>query len=72
MQLAQFEKNKILKSGGVVILSLKEYERLRENAVPTYYLKGGKALRFDKKVAAALKEYKQGKTKKLTSLSDLR
>ena len=33
-------QNVIDKEGGVVILSLREYQKLCAKAVPTYYLKG--------------------------------
>lgn len=65
------QKSKIQKEGGVVILSLKEYQKLQEQAVPTYYLTGKAAEQADKLVEEGLKAYREGKTKKLRSLADL-
>ena len=64
-------KKNIERKGGVVILSLEEYRKLAEQAVPTYYLKGKAAEKLDKLVEAGLKEYGAGKTKTLKSLADL-
>lgn len=71
MNTITIPKNKIKKEGGVVILSLKEYRRLSERSVPTYYLKGKAAERLDKLVEKGLKEYREGKTKTLKSLAGL-
>ncbi len=62
-------KAKIEKEKGVVILPLKEYERLLERAVPTYYLTGKEAEKVDKLVEEGLKEYKEGKTISADSLT---
>lgn len=59
------------KKGGFVILPLKEYEKLREQAVPAFYLRGKEAEELDKLVREGLKEYKQGKCKSIKSLADL-
>jgi hypothetical protein len=56
---------------GVVVLPLKEYERLKAQAVPTYYLTGKKATALDRLVKQGLKEYKAGKCKTIGSLSEL-
>jgi len=64
-------KEKIQTQKGVVILPLKEYQKLCERAVPTYYLKGKKAEELDRLVKKGLKEYRQGKCKTLKSLADL-
>jgi hypothetical protein len=69
--------NKIIKISkqalkrGVVILDLKEYERLREETTPTYYLKGKEAEKLDKLVEEGLREYKKGKCRVIKSLADL-
>lgn len=69
--------NKIIKISkqalkrGVVILDLKEYERLREETTPTYYLKGKEAEKLDKLVEEGLREHKKGKCRVIKSLSDL-
>ncbi|MEK7574430.1 MAG: hypothetical protein AAB514_02805 [Patescibacteria group bacterium] len=64
-------KNLIKDEGGVVILPLKEYQKLCEMAAPTYYLKGKAAKDLDKLVEGGLKEYHEGKCKTLRSLADL-
>lgn len=61
----------VRREGGVVILNLKEYEKLRESAVPTYYLAGKEAEALDRLVREGRREYEAGKTKKIKSLSDL-
>jgi len=70
MAIVTVSKTKVKKEGGVVILSLKEYERLREQAIPTYYLKGKEAKALDKLVAEGLKGYKAGNTVSARSLTE--
>lgn len=60
----------ILKQKGMVILSLAEYEKLRESAIPTYYLKGKEAEELDDLVREGRKEYNAGKTIKAESLNE--
>lgn len=69
--LLNISKNTIQKTGGIVILSLSEYEELRRNAVPTYYLQGKEADKLDNLVREGVREYKAGKTKIINSLDDL-
>ncbi len=64
-------RKEIEKKGGMVILGLKEYQRLLEQAVPTYYLSGKEAEEVDGLFREGMKEYKAGKTTKIKSLSDL-
>ena len=64
-------REEVQRRGGLVILPLKEYHKLRERAVPTYYLTGKEAEALDKLVEEGLREYRQGKTKKIRSLADL-
>ena len=64
-------KDAIHRKQGVVILSLKEYERLREGAIPNFYLEGKEAENLDKLVEHGLKEYQKGKCKIIKSLADL-
>jgi len=71
MNTITIPKVKIEKEGGVVILPLKEYQKLCEMAVPTYYLKGKAAKNLDKLVEKGLKEYRAGKCKTIKSLADL-
>jgi len=64
-------KEEIQKKGGVVILSLREYRKLCERAVPIYYLKGKEAEELDKLVEEGLREYRKGRCKTIKSLADL-
>jgi len=61
----------VKKAGGFVILPLKEYERLRQEAIPTYYLHNKEARDLDKLVNRGEREYREGKCKEIKSLSDL-
>ncbi len=71
MSIVTISKNKIQKQGGVVVLSLKEYQKLREQAIPTYYLKGKEAGALDYLVEKGLKDYQAGKSTAIKSLADL-
>jgi hypothetical protein len=55
---------------GIVILPLREYQKLCERAVPTYYLRGEEAEELDELVKEGLKEYREGKTIKASSLKE--
>lgn len=63
-------RSAILKQKGMVVLPIREYRRLCEMAVPTYYLKGKEAEELDKLVRDGLKEYRAGKTIKANSLGE--
>lgn len=71
MNTINISKNKVKKEGGLVILPIKEYERLQASAMPTFYLRGRKASKLDNLVKGGLKSYRAGKTKVLHSLADL-
>ena len=71
MATVTISKNKIEKHGGVVVLSLKEYERLNRLAVPTYYLSGKAAEKLDRLVEEGLKDLEKGRCKTIKSLADL-
>lgn len=71
MTTITISKKKIKEDGGVVVLPLKEYRKLCEQAIPTYYLKGRAAEKLDKLVENGLKDYRAGETKNLKSLADL-
>ncbi len=71
MSTITISKEKIQKQKGVVILPLREYQKLCERAVPVYYLKGKEAKEADKLVKEGLKEYYAGKCKTIKSLADL-
>ena len=57
--------------GGIVVLPLKENQRLLASVVPTYYLKGSAATKLDRLVDKGLQEYRKGKTRAIRSLTDL-
>jgi hypothetical protein len=63
-------KEEIQKKGGVVILSLREYKKLCERAMPTYYLKGKEAEELDKLVEKGLRDYQEGRTISASSLKE--
>ncbi|MEA3464286.1 MAG: hypothetical protein U9R14_04430 [Patescibacteria group bacterium] len=65
-------KQAVQKTGGFVILTLKEYKKLQEQAIPTYYLRGKEAKELDKLVKEGEKEYREGKCKTIKSLADLK
>lgn len=70
MNTITISKTKIKKEKGVVILSLDEYQKLCERAIPTYYLEEKAAKKLDQLVSGGLKEYKEGKTIKASSLKE--
>ena len=65
------ERSEVVTRGGMVILPLKEYRRLIEQNIPTYYLTGKAATDLDDLVEEGMREYRAGKTRKLKSLADL-
>ncbi len=71
MQKVAISKAKVERTGGMVVLPVKEYDRLVAAAVPTYYLSGKAATDLDKLVAQGLQAHREGKTRKLRSLADL-
>lgn len=71
MSIITISKKQIQKQGGVVVLPLKEYQKLREQALPTYYLKGKEAKALDILVEKGLRGYQDGKYKTIKSLADL-
>lgn len=70
MNTITVSKTKINKEKGVVILPLKEYQKLCERAVPTYYLTGKAAIKADKLVKDGLREYEKGNIIEASSLKD--
>ena len=60
----------VQKKRGLVILPLREYQKLCERAVPTYYLKGKEAEELDKLVEEGLREYRARKTIKASSIRE--
>ena len=69
--LITISREEVRKRGGVVILPLREYHKLRAQSVPTYQLTGKEAEALDKLVEEGLRDYRRGKTKKIRSLADL-
>jgi len=63
-------EKEVQRKGGLVILSLKEYQKLRGEAVPTYYLEGKEAEELDELVKEGLEEYRTGKTIRAPSLKE--
>lgn len=62
MSTITISKEKIKKDAGVVVLPVKEYQRLLRASVPTYYLTGKAARDLDKRVEEGLREHREGKT----------
>ena len=58
------------KKGGVVVLSLEEYQKLREQAVPTYQLYGKEAEELDELVREGMREYEAGETVAASSITE--
>src|SRR3989338_5079674 len=65
LKKAQIQKDDL------VTIPRKEYEVFKENQVPTIFLKGKSARVLDRRVAEALREYRQVKTKAIHSVRDL-
>lgn len=76
MTIAILKKSQI-RNDDVVLIPRREYDSLKERAtttapfVPVVQLTGNAARKLDRRVTAALREYRQGKTKVLHSLRDL-
>lgn len=64
-------RKEVQKKKGLVILPLREYQKLCERVVPTYYLRGKAAEKLDKLVEEGLRDHALGKTRKIKSLKDL-
>lgn len=64
-------KETVYKKGGIVILDLKKYQKLCEQAVPVYHLIGKEAKELDKLVKEGVSDHRSGRTKKIRSLADL-
>jgi len=70
MATITLSKASVQKQKGVVVLPIKEYQRLLQAAVPTYYLTGKAATRLDKLVEKSLREHRGGKTHTGSSISE--
>jgi len=71
MATITIQKNIIQKRGGIVLLPLREYQKLLEQQVPTYYLSGAQALQLDRLVKSGMREYRCGNARRIRSLDDL-
>jgi hypothetical protein len=71
MNTITIAKKKIESEKGVVLLSLKEYKRIIDAAVPVEYLPKREIARLNKIGKQAMKEYKAGKAIKINSFADL-
>ncbi len=67
--LITISRETVRKKGGIVILPLGEYERLKR-AIPAYQLKGKAAEKLDKLVEEGLREYEMGRTIRAPSLKE--
>lgn len=71
MSTITVSKNTINKAGGVVVLPIKEYQKMQAALIPTYYLRGKSAHVLDKLIQGGLRDHKAGKTKIIKTLSEL-
>ena len=70
MNTITIQKSKVKEENGVVILPIREYRKLLEHAVPTFYLSGKEAEALDKLYEEGMKEYREGRTIKAGSLKE--
>ncbi len=70
MATITLSKKSVQKQKGVVVLPIKEYQRLLAASVPEYFLTGKAAARLDRLVERGLKEHREGKTITASSLSE--
>jgi len=61
----------LIKNDDLIIIPRKEYETMKAQILPTFYLKGKEADKLDKLIREGLKEYQEGKCKTIKSLADL-
>lgn len=60
----------LIKNDDLVIIPRKEYEKLKSQMTPTFYLRGKEAEKLDKLVEYGLREYEKGETISATSLKE--
>ncbi len=70
-QTLTIKSNIIQKIGGMVVLPLKEYEKLCQKAAGVFSLKGERAKKLDMLIRDGEIEYKAGRCKTIKSLADL-
>lgn len=71
MKSVTVSKKKVEETNGMVVLPVKEYQRLLAAAIPHYYLTGKAARDLDKLVEEGMRDYRTGRTRTLKSLADL-
>ena len=60
----------LIKNDDLVIIPRKEYESMKAQMAPTFYLKGKEAGKLDKMIESGLREYKRGETISANSLRE--
>ena len=60
----------LIKNDDLVIIPRKEYERMKAQMIPTFYLKGKEAEKLDKLVKDGLREHERGETISANSLKE--
>jgi len=70
MTTATLLKKAASRDEGVVVLSLKEYDRLLATHVPNYYLTGKEATDLDKLVEEGLRDHAEGRTINANSIGE--
>lgn len=60
----------LIKNDDLIIIPRKEYEKMKAQMPPTFYLKGKEAEKLDKLVKDGLREYERGETISATSLKE--
>lgn len=68
--VAAVVEKEVQKKGGVVVLSLEEYRKLLEQAVPTYQLYRKEAKELDALVEEGMREYEAGETVEASSITE--
>ena len=60
----------LIKNDDLIIIPRKEYETMKAQILPTFYLKGKEAEKLDKLVKDGLREYERRETISANSLRD--
>ena len=60
----------LIKNDDLIIIPRKEYETMKAQILPTFYLKGKEADKLDKMIESGLREYKRGETISANSLRE--
>ena len=70
MSVITLSQKSVQRQKGVVVLPIKEYERLVKSSVPEYYLSGKAAKRLDRLVEEGLRDHRERKTILAGSISE--